>query len=326
MSPPRIVITRALALEPLRILEPLLGMEGTAFLLDAWSDEGPMPRAELFDRVAEVEALVCSPSDRIDRELLARAPKLRVVANHAVGVDNLDLAALAERGIVCTHTPDVLTDATADLTLALLLAVARHLPAGERMIREGRFSGWSPRMMLGLELRGTRLGLFGFGRIGQAVAARARAFGMEILWCGNRDSPRTLDEAPDARRVSFDEMLAESDIISLHCPLTPLTQHAFDAAAFAKMKRGALLINTARGPVIDEEALADALEAGSVGGAGLDVHEHEPNVNSRLMRNDVVLLPHLGSATWSARRKMASLALTDAARVLRGEMPLHPVK
>ena len=322
---PRILVTRQLALDPREVLEPLLGPEGEAFLLDAWARESPMPREELLARVAKAEALVCSPADPIDAELLAHAPSLRVVANHAVGLDNLNLAVLEARGIPATHTPGVLTDATADLALALLLSLARRLPEGERMIHEGRFHGWSPRMLLGLELRGACLGIFGFGRIGQAVAARASAFGMGIYYCARRDGPSEVVMPIGARRVPFDELLEKSDVISLHCPLTEETRHAINAATIAQMRRGALLINTARGPVLDEEAAADALESGHLGGIALDVHEHEPQINARLLAHPrALLLPHLGSATISTREAMARLALTDAARVLLGKKPLHP--
>ena len=327
MDLPRILVTRKLSIEPLAVLEPLLGKVNETFLLDAWDQEGPMPRALLLEKVGNVDALVCSPGDKIDEELLARAPKLRVVSNHAVGIDNLDLERLTERGIVKTHTPDVLTDATADLALALLLAVARHLPLGEKLVREGKFNGWSPRMLLGLELRGAKLGLFGFGRIGKAVAERAHAFGMEILYVANSDAPAEVVAQLSAKRVAFPTLLERSDVISLHSPLTPQTRHTFNRDAFARMKKGALLINTARGPIVDEEALADSLEAGHLGGTGLDVHEFEPQVNARLAKMDrVLLLPHLGSATADTRERMATRALTDAARVLRGDAPLHPIR
>jgi glyoxylate reductase len=249
-----------------------------------------------------------------------------------VGVDNIDLRACARRSVRVTNTPDVLTDATADLALALLLAVARRLHEGEKLLREGRFAGWAPTMLLGLELRTATLGIFGFGRIGQAVARRALGFGMKILHAGaSAARPATLipelqAHAHNIAQVSFDELLARSDVISLHAPLNERTRHAFGAVQLARMKHGALLINTARGPLVDEAALAAALASGHLGGAGLDVFEREPAVHPALLsRDDVVLLPHLGSATREARRAMAELALGDAARVLAGHAPLHPV-
>jgi glyoxylate reductase len=324
-----VLVTRRLSVDPLPFLRARLG-EGCG--VELHDSDDPMPRADLLARAASADAIVATLSDRIDEELLARAPRLRVVANHAVGVDNIDLRACRARGVRATNTPDVLTDATADMAFALLLAVARRLREGERMIREGRFTGWAPTMLLGLELRGALLGIFGFGRIGQAVARRALGFGMRVAW-----SRREGTSAPSAPRIpadlqtkvselSFDEMLAQADAISLHAPLNASTRHAFSAAQLARMKRGALLINTARGPLVDEAALAAALASGQLGGAGLDVFEHEPKVHPALIpRDDVVLVPHLGSATVAARRAMAETAMAEAARVLLGQEPLHGV-
>ncbi|GAC1346047.1 MAG: D-glycerate dehydrogenase [Myxococcales bacterium] len=326
-APQRILVTRKLAVEPRAFLEARLGPDCVVEVHDL---ETQLPRADLLARVAPAHALVATLMDRVDPELLAAAPLLRVVANHAVGVDNVDLRACAARGVAVTNTPDVLTDATADLAFALLLAVARRLREGEKLLREGRFVGWAPTMLLGLELRSATLGLFGFGRIGQAMARRALGFGMRVVYArreGASGEPRLpADLAGRVRAVSFAGLLAESDAISLHAPLTPQTRHAFGAAELSRMKRGAFLVNTARGPLIDEAALAFALASGHLGGAGLDVFENEPAVHPALLtRDDVVLVPHLGSATGAARRAMAELALGDAARVLRGEAPLHPV-
>jgi glyoxylate reductase len=324
---PRVLVTRKLAVDPRAFLRERLGPDCS---IDVHDFETQIPRAELLARAANAHALVATLMDRVDLELLAAAPLLRVVANHAVGVDNVDLRACAARGVAVTNTPDVLTDATADLAFALLLAVARRLREGERLLREGRFVGWAPTMLLGLELRGATLGLFGFGRIGQAVARRALGFGTRILYA-RRDGSSGKDRLPPdlagrVEAVAFGELLAQSDAISLHAPLTPLTRHAFGKAQLAQMKRGALLVNTARGPLVDEGALAASLAEGHLGGAGLDVFENEPAVHPALLsRDDVVLVPHLGSATQTARRAMAELALGDAARVLRGEAPLHPV-
>jgi glyoxylate reductase len=324
---PRVLVTRKLAVEPRSFLRERLG---THCSIDVHDLETQLPREELLGRAANAHALVATLMDRVDPELLAAAPLLRVVANHAVGVDNVDLGACATRGIAVTNTPDVLTDATADLAFALLLAVARRLREGERLLREGRFVGWAPTMLLGLELRSATLGLFGFGRIGQAVARRALGFGMRILYARREGSSGEArlpaDLAGGVQAVSFEELLAQSDAISLHAPLTPQTRHAFGKTQLAQMKRGALLVNTARGPLVDEAALAASLAEGHLGGAGLDVFENEPAVHPALLsRDDVVLVPHLGSATHRARRSMAELALGDAARVLRGEAPLHPV-
>jgi glyoxylate reductase len=304
---PRLFVARKLSLDPRPIVGP--GVE-----LDLWDDELPPPRAELLARVARADGLIALLSERIDAELLAAAPSLRVVSNHAVGVDNVDIAACTARKVWVTNTPGVLTESTADLAWALILAVARRVGEGERFVRSGRYKSWSPTLLLGLELHGSTLGIVGYGRIGQAVARRAAGFGMQVLHTTSRGG------------VPLEELLARSDVVSLHCPLTPATRHLVDARRLGQMKRGAILINTSRGPVVDEAALAAALESGHLGGAGLDVFENEPALHPGLAdREDVVLLPHLGSATHATRAQMATMALTDAARVLRGERPLHPV-
>jgi glyoxylate reductase len=290
--------------------------------VEVFEPDRPPTRNELLEGARRADALVTLLSDRVDGELLDACPRVRVVANYAVGFDNIDVPAATERGVWVANTPDVLTAATADLTMGLLLAVARRLREGERMVREGRFDGWAPNMLLGLELSGATLGIVGFGRIGQAVGERARAFGMRVLYTSR--SERAPSGA--ARRVPLPELLREADVVSVHCPLGPDTHHLLDAEALGAMKSGALLINTARGPIVDEAALATALERGHLGGAGLDVYENEPEVHPALLeRDDVVLVPHLGSATVSTRRRMAELALGSALAVLRGDPPTHPV-
>jgi glyoxylate reductase len=309
----RLFVARRLAVDPAAVIE---GTGKPPIEIDQWDEERPIPRDELLRRVAGAEALVATLSDRVDAELLAAAPRLRAVANHAVGYDNVDVPACTARRVWVCNTPDVLTDATADLTFALLLAVARRLREGERIVREGRWRYWAPTMLLGLELRSAVLGIVGYGRIGKAVAKRARGFGMEVLWSGGT--------APGG--IPLDELLSRADIVSLHCPLTPATRHLIGAPQFARMKPSAFLLNTARGPIVDEGALVAALRAGTIAGAGLDVFEDEPRVHEGLLgRDDVVLVPHIGSATAATRSRMAELALTDAARILAGERPLHPV-
>jgi glyoxylate reductase len=304
---PRVLVTRRLALAPHSVL-------GSGIEIDQHDSELALPRADLLRRVREVSGLVPTLADRVDTELLDAAPRLRVVANHAVGYDNVDVPACTARGVWVTNTPDVLTDATADLTWALILALARRLREGERMVRAGAYVGWAPTMLLGRELRGRTLGILGYGRIGRAVARRAEGFGMRVLFTARGGG------AP------FDELLHESDVLSIHCPLTKETHHLFGAAELLRMKRGALLVNTARGPIVDEAALVAALEAGHLGGAALDVFENEPLVHPGLVgRDDVVLLPHLGSATFDARESMARIALTQVELVLRGERPRTPV-
>ncbi|MBX3269230.1 MAG: D-glycerate dehydrogenase [Sandaracinaceae bacterium] len=283
-------------------------------------------RAELIDGARGSQAILTLVSDPVDGALLDALPSVRHVAQVAVGYDNVDVAACRARGVLVTHTPDVLTDATADLTWALLLAVARRVREGEALLRSGRFGGWSPTMLLGVELAGRTLGLYGFGRIGRAVARRARGFGMRIVYCSRSRAPAALEAALEAEAVSFDALLSRSDVISLHAPLSEATRGRFGAAELAAMRPGAILVNTSRGPLVDEAALAAALARGHLFGAGLDVFEREPEVHPALLeRDDVVLLPHLGSATEAARQRMARTALTDAVRVLLGEAPRHPI-
>jgi glyoxylate reductase len=304
---PRVFITRKLALEPQEVLGP--GID-----IDQHDSELAVPREVLLERVHEALALLPTLADRVDKELLEAAPRLRVVANHAVGYDNIDVAACTARGVWVTNTPGVLTDSTADLTWALILALVRRVREGERMMREGKFAGWAPTMLLGRELRGSVLGLVGYGRIAQAVEERAKAFGMTVL------------HSRRSGGVSLVELLEQSDIVSIHCPLSSETRHLIGAKEFSRMKRGAQLINTARGPIVDEAALVAALASGHLGGAALDVFEEEPRVHPGLVdRDDVVLLPHLGSATVETRRAMARIALSQVELVLRGERPEHAV-
>ena len=265
-------------------------------------------------------------SDRIDAEFMAACPQLRVIANYAVGYDNLDLHAAARTGIVLTNTPDVLTEATADIAFALVLGVARRVREGERLLRAGEFHGWRSDMLLGTELHGRVFGLIGMGRIGAATARRARGFGMRVHYCNRNPVSTELTAELGATRRSLDELLAEADVLSVHCPLTPETHHLLNAARLAQLKPGAILINTARGPVVDEAALVDALERGALRGAGLDVYEHEPRVHPGLLhRDDVMLLPHLGSATTETRAVMAELALRNCVAVLQGRPPETPI-
>ena len=262
--------------------------------------------------LSEADAAITLLSDPLTRRVLSSNSNLRIVANCAVGYNNIDVATARELGIVVTNTPGVLTEATADLTMALILAVTRRLIEGDQEVRSAGRCIWEPLHMLGVSLQGKRLGIIGIGRIGTAVAARARAFGLEVV--GVR------------RSESLDKLLATADIVSIHTPLNRETHHLIDAAAIAKMKRGAFIINTARGPIIDETALCDALESGHIGGAGLDVYEFEPVVNPRLLKMpNVVLAPHIGSATFETRSAMARIAATDVYRYLKGQPPLHPV-
>jgi glyoxylate reductase len=279
---------------------------------------------ELAAEIEDVDALITLVSDPVTESVIAAARKLKIVANYAVGVNNIDRAAAAARGIVVTNTPGVLTDATADLTMALLLAIARRVVEGDRMVRAGAFAGWAPDLLVGRELKGKVLGIVGPGRIGRAVTRRARGFGMTVIAFGR--SPRAEDDPEDPARVSFEELLRRSDVVSLHVPLNDETRGMFDRDTLSRMKPGSLLINTARGGLIDEAALVVALESGHLGGAGLDVYENEPAVLPALLDNDqVVLMPHAGSATTETRREMARMVVEDVRRVLSGEKPLRAV-
>ena len=285
----------------------------------------PGPSTDAFRlELADADALISLLTVHVGADLIAAAPRLRIIANYAVGVDNVDRAAAAARGIAVTHTPGVLTDATADAAMALLLALFRRVIEGDRLVRAGGFSGWRPDVLLGRDPKGKTLGIVGPGRIGKAVARRARAFGMAVIAFGR--SPRDPDDPDDPPRVSYDDLLRRSDVVSIHVPLTPETRHLVDAAAFAKMKPDAVLINTARGPIVDEMALCRALDGGTIAGAGLDVFENEPLVAPALLDDDrVVLLPHAASATLETRSEMARMVCEDVRRVLSGESPRWPV-
>lgn len=287
----------------------------------------PPTREELLEAVRGAAGLVTLVTDRIDAEVLdAAGEQLKVVANMAVGYDNIDVAAAAERGVIVTNTPGVLDESVADLTLALLLATVRRVAEGDRFIRTGREWIWGPQSFVGLDVSaGSTLGIVGLGRIGMATARRAEAFGMDIIATGIRASS---EEAASLgiKPASLAEVVESSDVVSLHAPLTADTKHMIGRDELAAMKPGSYLLNTARGPLVDEEALADALESGHLGGAGLDVHEHEPQINERLRGlQNVVLLPHIGSAGDATRRKMASLAFQNLVAVLSGKDPLTPV-
>lgn len=283
--------------------------------VDRHDGAGAMPHDELAARVAGKQALVCLLTDTVDRAVIDAGQHLRAIANIAVGYDNIDIAAARERGIVVTNTPDVLTEASADFTWALILGITRRISEGERLLRRGEWKGWALDFMLGSELRGKQLGVVGFGRIGRAVAARAGAFGVRVVHASR---------GPEGMPV--DRLLATSDVVSLHVPLTPETTHLIDQPALARMKRSAYLINTSRGPVVDEEALAWALRERMISGAALDVYEKEPEVHSDLLKlENVLLVPHLASATVETRTAMADLAVRNVLAVLGGQPPLTPV-
>jgi glyoxylate reductase len=276
---------------------------------------------ELIARVRGKQGLVAVLTNAVNRAVLEAGSDLKVVANIAVGYNNIDVATARERGVIVTNTPDVLTESSADLTWALMLGITRRIVEGDRLVRAGQWKGWALDFMLGTELAGKQLGIVGFGRIGRAVAARASVFGMRVVYYS-----RTRQEAANAEAMPLDRLLATSDIVSLHCPLTAETRHLIDQPALARMKRSAYLINTSRGPVVDEAALAWALKNRIISGAALDVYEDEPKVHPDLLSlENVVLAPHLGSATTETRTAMADLAVRNAIAVLAGQPPLTPV-
>jgi len=279
-----------------------------------------MPADDLRERIAGADALVCVSTDRIDAPVIDAASHLKVIATVAVGYDNIDVAHARARGIVVTNTPDVLTESVADFTWALILAITRRLAEGERLVRRGEWKGWALDLLLGTELRGKQLGLLGVGRIGRAVAARAPAFGMHVAYTSRRE----VDGVGES--MTLDRLLLTSDIVSLHVPLTPDTRHVIDKRALTRMKRSAYLINTARGPVVDEESLAWALQQHLIAGAALDVYEHEPAVHPDLLKlENVLLVPHLASGTTETRTAMADLAVENVLAVLAGRPPVTPV-
>lgn len=312
---PSILVTRKLPSAVLAKLEAVGDV-------DLYSGEGAMPRDALLDRIRGKQALVSMLTDQVDKQLIDAADKLTIVANVAVGHNNIDVPYATARGLIVTNTPDVLTAAMADFTWALILAITRRLAEGDRLVRAGGWKGWGFDFMLGSELRGKQLGLVGLGRIARVVAEKAPAFGMSVAYTTRRDT--TL---PDAQALSLDRLLNTSDVVSIHVPLSAETRHLIDRRALARMKRSAYLVNTSRGPVLDEEALAWALQQRLLAGAALDVYEHEPVVHPDLLSlENVLLVPHLGSGTIETRTAMAQLAVDNVVAVLSGRPPVTPVK
>jgi glyoxylate reductase len=311
---PTVLVTRRLPSSVIRKLE-------ASASVDLYTGDAAIAPDDLRARLAGKDALVCLLTDPIDRATIDAGAALKVIANVAVGYNNIDVPYAKSRGIVVTNTPDVLTEAVADFTWAMILAITRRISEGERIVRSGHWKGWALDFMLGSELRGKQLGLVGVGRIGRAVAQRAPAFGMRVAFT----SRRPID-LPGAEPMSLDRLLNTSDVVSLHVPLTPETKHLIDRKAIARMKRSAYLVNTARGPVIDEDALAWAMQQRLLAGAALDVYENEPAIHPDLLKLDnVLLLPHIGSATTETRTAMADLAVDNVQAVLAGHPPLTPV-
>jgi glyoxylate reductase len=338
----KVLVTRRLPSSVLAKLEAVADV-------DLYTGDAAILESELCARAASADGIVCLLTDRIDRAVVDAAPSLKVVANVAVGYNNIDVAYARARGIVVTNTPDVLTESVADFTWAMILAITRRISEGERLVRGGQWKGWALDLMLGSELRGKQLGLIGVGRIGRAVASRAPAFGMRVVYASRREIDLADAEAAPAARastaslraaqrelmgvgphepekMSIDRVLNTSDVVSLHVPLTDDTRHLIDKRALTRMKRSAYLINTSRGPVVDEEALAWALQHHLLAGAALDVYEKEPQIHPDLLPlENVLLLPHIASATTETRTAMADLAVDNALAVLSGRPPLTPV-
>lgn len=289
--------------------------------VEVFEGEENIPYQFLLEKLKEIDGIITLLSDKMDKNALSQAPKLRVVSNYAVGYDNIDVPYATSRGIVVTNTPGVLTDATADLSWALLMAVARRIVEGDRIMREKKFSGWSPLFLLGQDLKGKTLGILGAGRIGTAVAERSVGWKMMILYYDRIPNPY-LEKTLSARRASFTELIQQSDFISIHLPLTAETKHLINEQILQQMKKSAILINTARGAVIDEKALVKALENHWIAGAGLDVFENEPEVTPGLeCLTNVVLAPHIGSATIQTRQEMAKIAAMNLIDALEGRLP-----
>lgn len=320
-SKPLVFVTREIAEDALRKLKQNARV-------DVWKGAMPPPYPELVRRSRNAHAILSMVTDRIDAQLIASAPSLRVVSNHAVGVDNIDVAAATRAGVAVGNTPGVLTETTADLAFALMMAAARRVTEGDRHVRGGKWKTWGPKVMLGQDVFGATLGIIGWGKIGRAMARRAAGFRMRVLYTQprrrkpNRDG-EPLEEVAGACRVTLGRLLRESDFISLHVPLTPQTTHMLGARQFAAMKCGAIVVNTSRGAVIDQKALYHALKSGHLGGAGLDVTQPEPipRDDPILALDNVVITPHIGSASVRTRAAMASIAADNILAVLGGAMP-----
>ncbi|MGE5569261.1 MAG: 2-hydroxyacid dehydrogenase [Rhodospirillales bacterium] len=312
---PAVLVTKRIFPEAIELLRRHAAVE----YID--SDDG-LPPEELLRRSCGKQGIVSQLTDKLTGERLAKLQGVRVIAHVGVGYDNIDVAAATRCGIMVTNTPDVLTDTTADLAFALLLAAARRIVEGDHFLRSGQWRRWSIDLLAGHDVHHKTLGIFGMGRIGQAVARRARGFSMRVLYNDTRRAPEAIERELELEFVDKDRLLAESDFISLHVPLTDSTRHLIGAAELSKMKRSAIIVNTSRGPVIDEPALAEALSKGVIAGAGLDVFEREPEVHPVLLElKNVALLPHIGSASIDTRRKMCMLAAENAIAALEGRRP-----
>jgi glyoxylate reductase len=316
---PKIFVSRRIPDKGLNVLWDAFGREAVTI----YPEDRVIPREELLKGVRGVDALLCILTDAINDEVLeAAGPQLRIVANFAVGYNNIDVPACTKRGVPVTNTPGVLTETTADLTFAILMGIARRLGEGERIVRTKSWTGWGPMQLLGTDVYGKTLGVFGMGRIGQAVARRATGFNLRVIYTSRSPLEPGLEKSLNATRVDKAALLEQSDFLSIHCPFTPETRHSFGEAEFKAMKKTAYVINTSRGPVVDEKALAAALKSGEIAGAALDVFEEEPKIHDALFaRENVLLIPHLGSATLETRGMMGFIAATNVVELLSGRRP-----
>ncbi len=313
--PARVLLTRALPEEAMAVLRKHAE-------LDVHEGNSPLSKAELIERVRGKQALVCQLTQRVDAEVLGAGKDLRVVANVAVGFDNIDVKAATARGIAVTNTPGVLDETTADFTWALLLGVARRVVEGDQLARSGQWKGWDLMQLLGTDVHGKTLGIVGLGRIGQRVARRARGFGMRVLYCDAARAAAEVERELGAEWAEKERLLRESDFVSLHVPLLPETRHWMGPAEFELMKPRAYLVNASRGPVVDEAALAEALERKRIAGAALDVFEQEPKIHPKLLKlPNVLLAPHIASASVETRTRMAIVAAENVVAVLSGQRP-----
>jgi len=312
---PKVFVTRIIPEEGLNILREMADIK-------VWQEELPPPREVLLKEVEEVDGLLSLLTDKIDAELMDRAKKLKIVSNYAVGYDNIDLEEATKRGIMATNTPGVLTETTADLAFALLMATARRIVEGDKFVRAGKWKTWGPMLLLGQDIYGATLGLIGLGRIGYAVAKRAKGFDMKVMYYDQVRNEKAEQEL-GLEFVTLEKLLKESDFVSIHVPLTPQTRHLINEKTLSLMKKNAILINTARGPVVDEKALYEALVNNRIAGAGLDVMDPEPpSMDNPLLKLDnVILLPHIASASVATRTKMAIMAAENLVAGLKGEIP-----
>ncbi len=303
--------------------EKLLKKKGFDVVIGA--DDKGLSKNELVRLGRDADGIISMLSDKFDESVIKKLHKCKVIANYAVGFNNIDLKAAKEYGIAVTNTPDILTDATADIAMGLAVAAARNFIAGDKIVRDGKFDGWKPLLMLGSEFRGKTFGIIGAGRIGQATARRAAAFGSKIIYY-NRSKKADFEKELGAKKVSLNKLIATSDFISIHLPLTEKTFHILNTENMRNLKKGVVIVNTARGEVIDEKELIKLLKNGTVFAAGLDVYENEPKVKRAFLKlNNVILLPHIGTATFEARNKMAELTAQNVINVLKGKTPVTPV-